>query len=212
MLSPFIQPGNRLFRYLLILFVSFIGPSQARADSSLTDKENMAEGIELAKMGETQKAYDQFFKDVHETPKYRDWVSKFIQKYNIRMEIIETAPAPSPTLVNRGSGKKWALLLFDVGLGMAAAVAVINNNEAVDEYNSLLGELDNTSETNYLILRGKLQEVNAKKRAATIFSIGAGVVIGYTFLDALFIHKFFPKHVSLNIDPASTALAMKVRF
>lgn len=91
-------------------------------------------------------------------------------------------------------------------------MVVINHNKAVDEYNTLLGEINDTTGINYLILRSKEQDVDSKRRAATIFSFGAGLSIGYTLADALFLHKVFPKSVSLDIDAGKTALAMKVRF
>lgn len=119
---------------------------------------------------------------------------------------------PSKALAEDGDGKKWALLGLDVGLGLTAVVALINHNKAVDEYNSLWVQIDNTSPTNFLMLQAKEQDVNSKKRAATILGIGAGLSIGYTLADALFLHKFFPKTISLGIDPLKTAVAMKITF
>lgn len=130
----------------------------------------------------------------------------------LSLGILAVLAVPSNTLAEVTTGKKWALITLDLGLGMAAAVAIVNHNKAVDEYDLLLAKIDNTTDTNFLILQSKAQDIDAKERAAKIFGIGAGLAIGYTFLDAILFHQFFPENVSLNIDPLGTAVAMKVRF
>lgn len=130
----------------------------------------------------------------------------------VALLIFAVAASPNRAYADDGSGRKWALLGLDAGLGLAAAIAIFNHNESVFEYNKLLTELDNTTNTNFQILKIKEQDVNSKRRTATILGVGAVLAIGYTVADALMFHNFFPEKITLQVKPEETVLAFNLKF
>lgn len=197
---------------LLIVVVWSCGLEPVMAESSLSDKEKMALGLTLLEDGQPQKAYDFFFKEVKNNPKYNDWISKFIEKHKIKTEDAKKNSQSTYSPRFKKNGAKWALIGLDIGLGFASALSVISHNRAVDDYQSLLLQIDNALEQNHWVLVSKWQEVQSKRNVAAALSIGAGVAIGYTLLDALLLHKVFSKNVALNIAAENLVVSMKIKF
>ena len=109
----------------------------------------------------------------------------------------------------------YVLLGADVVLGGLAINATLDQRSAAKKFNELHAQIDNTNATNYQKLLDEKKKVDGKRSNAAIFSIVAGLAVGYTVLDYFLLHKVFPENkpeIGYNPIKKETRIAFNYRF
>jgi hypothetical protein len=109
----------------------------------------------------------------------------------------------------------WTLLGADAALCAGTVIAVVNAGNAVDDYNSLKKEIDNTTDANYYRLMYEKEKADNKNSIAVVIGIATGAALAYTALDYLRLHEAFPEvKVQTGYNPQSGeySLVLKKAF
>ncbi len=169
-------------------------------------KEDLAKGYAAYKANQTEEALKWY--------KAADALYPTTQVENFIAKLEGQAP-PLPNTQEAGikhdEGSpvlKWGLVIVDVSLAAYSVVSYLDQNKASDDYNSLYGQINNTTVDNYNTLVNNLSNAQNKQN---LFGIVAGITVGlvvYTLVDAFFLHAVFTKDTALNIDYKGDRFAM----
>lgn len=109
----------------------------------------------------------------------------------------------------------WTLLGADAALCAGTVLAVVSAGNAVDDYNSLKKEIDNTTDANYYRLMYEKEKADNKNNIATALGIAAGAALAYTALDYFWLHQAFPDvkvQTGYNPENREYSLVLKKAF
>lgn len=104
------------------------------------------------------------------------------------------------------------LLGLNAIVGLSSWVAVIIQREAVEDYNDLYSKFNDTTLSNYLLLVSERNSLETKTTVARNLGIAAGALIGYTILDMVLLHSFFPRKISTAMADNKFQLAVDLKF
>lgn len=111
----------------LALSVLLLTQSQVMADPKLSSKENVERGNDLSRQKKHQKAYDLYYKDIKPTRKFKDWLKKYIQKYDIQTDTDEFELPPGTSAGSKSERKlipkRVAVIDLQAKEGVSVSVA-----------------------------------------------------------------------------------------